>query len=166
MFSVFVKASPRQFLLALLLLLPLAGCSGEDVSPEDQVRQVISDFEAAVESGSITDAAPFIGATYKDKYHPNKRAAVRSLFGYMRRHKNVHLFARIQEVEVNESLGTARAVVQVAMTGEPVESEARLIALKADLYRFQLDMRWDEDEDVWGITAAEWKRANLGGLAR
>lgn len=150
--------------LAVFLLLLLAGCGGDEESPEQQIRALIESMELALESGSVTDAAQWIAANYADSYHPNKRAVVRSLFGYTRRHRNIHLFTRIQQIEVEADRSVANAVVQVAMTAQPVDSVERLVALKADLYRFEVDFAWDEAEERWLIGHSRWKRANLAAL--
>ena len=152
-------------LLALLIVLGLlAACGNQEPTPEDQVVQAIESLEAALEAGSLSDASDWIGGGYRDRYHPDRRAAVRTLFGYLRRHQNLHLFSRIQEVEVLPDGTRATAVVQVAMTAQPVESPEALLRLKADLYRFEVQFAWDQEEDAWRIIGSNWRRANLAGL--
>jgi hypothetical protein len=156
-------------LLRLLgvLLLPLwllAACSEEGPTPEEQVVQAIESLETALEAGSLSDASDWIGNAYRDRYHPDKRAAVRTLFGYLQRHKNLHLFSRIQEVEVFSGDTQATAVVQVAMTARPVEAPEILLQLQADLYRFEVQLAWDQDEEAWRIIGSSWRRANLAAL--
>jgi hypothetical protein len=153
-----------RLLLVLLALCLLPACSEEGLTPEEQVVQAIESLEAALEDGSLSDASDWIGRGYRDRYHPDKRAAVRTLFGYLQRHKNLHLFSRIQEVEVSSGGTRATAVVQVAMTAQPVESPEILLRLKADLYRFEVQLAWDRDEGAWRIIGSDWRRAKLAGL--
>jgi hypothetical protein len=153
-----------RLLAVLLPLWLLAACSEEGPTPEEQVVQAIESLETALEAGSLSEASDWIGSAYRDRYHPDKRAAVRTLFGYLQRHKNLHLFSRIQEVEVFSGDTRATAVVQVAMTARPVESPEILLQLKADLYRFEVQLAWDQDEAAWRIIGSSWRRANLAGL--
>ena len=152
-------------LLALLLALGLlAACSDEEPTPEELVVQAIESLEAALEAGSLSDASAWIARDYRDRYHPDRRAAVRTLFGYLRRHQNLHLFSRIQEVDVSSDGTRATAVVQVAMTAQPVESPETLLRLKADLYRFEVQFAWDREAEAWRIIGSTWRRAKLTGL--
>ena len=77
---------------------------------------------------------------------------------------SLHLFSRIQEVEVFSADTRATAVVQVAMTARPVEAPEILLQLKADLYRFEVQLAWDQDEEAWRIVGSSWRRANLAAL--
>ena len=139
------------------LLLALSACGGPDDTPEQQVRQLIDAMEHAVESGSVESAAELLHTEYSDSWHPDRRAAVRSLFGYLRRHDNIHLFTVIQSITVTPAQDTADAVVYVGMGGTPVESLETLIAVKADLYRF--DVRLAAVDGDWRVRSARWARA-------
>jgi len=147
------------------LLLVLAGCTDSE-SPEQQVRDVLTAMQTAVESGSVIEASELLDPGYRDLHHPNKRAAARSLFAYTRRHRNIHLFVRIQSVDVAAHERSAEAVLQVAMTAEPADSTEHLLALKADLYRFEVQLVWNRDEEAWRIASSTWRRANLASLVK
>ena len=91
---------------------------------------------------------------------------MRSLFAYTRRHRDIHLFTRIHEIEMAPDQRLARTVVLAAITGKPVDTEQQLLALKADLYRFELDLACDDNEHGWHIISSRWQRADLGFLTR
>lgn len=169
MYSVF--ADPRRLPqlagasgVLLCLAIMLGGCGKDAGSPEARVRATILAMEEAVEAGSLKQAAGWLGAGYSDRYHPDKRAAVRALLGYLYRHKNIHLFTRVQGVDVDPGGERAQAAVLVAMTAEPVDDPERLLVLKADLYRFEVEFSLDPDEDTWLISGSRWQRADLGVL--
>ena len=148
---------PGWSVLAACLLV-LAGCGGEQTTPEDGVRATIAAMEKAVEESAIRQAAELLHPDYRDSRHPNKRAAVHSLLAYMRRHRDVHLFSVIKSLELSAANDSARAVVYVAMTGTPVQSLDTAMALKADLLRFEVEFaRVDED---WRIVHSDWRRAD------
>jgi len=91
---------------------------------------------------------------------------MRSLFAYTRRHRDIHLFARIHEIEIAPDQRLAGAVVLAAITGKPVDTEQQLLALKADLYRFELNLARNDNEHGWHIISSRWQRADLGFLTR
>lgn len=159
MFSGFVDR-PLGPLLAVCLL--LAACGGGELAPEDRVRGVIEAMEAAVEAGSMQQAAALLDSQYKDRWHANRPMAIRSLLGFTRRHSNIHLFTVIKTVDVVPQGDAASALVYVAMTGIPVESIETLISLKADLYRF--DVRLTKADGEWRIIGSEWERVDPGSL--
>ena len=82
-----------------------------------------------------------------------------SLFGYLRRHRNLHLFSLVRSIEIGETEHSARALVLVAMSAVPVESSAALVSVKADLYRFTVDLA--RVEDRWVVNHSSWQRASL-----
>jgi hypothetical protein len=137
----------------------LAACSSDSHTPEQRVRAVIEAMEIAVESGSVKQTSALLAETYSDGWHPNKRAAIGSLFAYLRRHRSVHLFVLIKSIELGAEANTANAVAYVAMTGVPVRSVETLFSLKADLYRF--DVRLSSVDGEWRVSGSRWERASL-----
>lgn len=149
--------------LVIALLLLLAGC-GSDETPEDRVRALIGDMEQAVEEGSIRSASALLHDAYSDKWHPDRRAATRSLFGYLRRHDNIHLLTVTRDVDVAPDGQSASAVVYVAMSGTPVQSVDALLSVKADLYRFDVGLA--QFEGAWRVRESNWERITIDGFAR
>lgn len=145
----------------ILVAVSITGC-GSDTTAEDRIRAVLSAAEQAVEERSTFDFSKHLTVNYKDKLHMNRRAAVRSLFGYFHQHRSIHLFTRIASLEIDNDLQTATAGVYVAMAGVPVESIDALLSMKADLYRFDLDLLLVKDE--WKINYANWRTANISDL--
>jgi len=142
--------------VAVLCLL-LWAC-GEQTPPEQQIRALIGDLEQAVEAGEKLGLDAFFHARYSDPWHKSRRAATATLIRLMLRHRGVHLFTVIRSVELDAAQDAASAVVYAAMTGVPVESVDALISLKADLYRFDIEL---VDEDgTWQITASRWQRVD------
>lgn len=144
--------------VALWLVLMLSACGGDPVSAEDRVRALIGLMEESVEAGSVRQAADLLHSRYTDQRHRGKPAAMRTLFGVMRRHRDIHLFSLVRSVELTPQQDAATAVVFVAMTGVPVESLQALISLKADLYRFELGLV--EEDGEWRILSSRWERVD------
>jgi hypothetical protein len=143
-------------------LLLLSACGGEQSSPKDAIKAVIEGLEQAVETGSLQEAEAFLHPQYKDRRHPSKRAALGSLWAYRQRHRTIHLFSVIKAVDVLPAERRAKAVVYVAMTGTPVDSVATLVAVRADLYRFDIEFIGEGDD--WRILNSAWRRADLSML--
>lgn len=152
-----VCVDPMWRVALVILMLALAACGEPEDTPEEQVRQLIDAMEQAVEVGSVKGAAGLLHSDYRDRWHPDRRAAARSLFGYMRRHDNIHLFTLIKSITVKPSQDAADAVVYVAMSGMPVESVETLVSVKADLYRFDVSLATLDGD--WRVRTASWERA-------
>ena len=160
MSSVCVRRISQATCLALWLT--LTACGGDRVSAEDRIHALIGLMEESVEAGAIRQAAGLLHSRYTDPWHNDKRAAMQTLFGITRRHRNIHLFTLTRSVELTPQQDSATAVVFVAMTGVPVDSMEALITLKADLYRFEVDLV--EEDDEWRVLSSRWKRVNPGQI--
>lgn len=145
--------------LPVAVVLLLAGCADPPATPEQQVRAVIDAMEQAVEAGSVRQASELMHPQYADDWHANRAAAMRTLLGYLRRHREIHLFTLVKAVEFTAREDAATAMVYVAMTAVPVDSVETLVSLKADLYRF--DVKLVRADDAWRIGYSRWKRADL-----
>lgn len=145
-----------RLLPLLLVSLAVAGCAS-DQTPEQRIHDQISAIEHAVEEGALSDVSALLHRDYRDTWHPDRRSAVRSLFGYLQRHRDIHLFTVVRSVEIAEDASRADAVVFVAMTGIPVDSVETLVSLNADLYRF--DVQFIDDDGDWLVTESRWERA-------
>jgi len=156
--------APLRSLWLLLALLPwLAGCSGEPESPEARLRALVATAEQAVEAGSLKRAAPLVAAGYRDERGNDRRTIVRLLFGYLQRHRNIHLLTRIADIQLGPQPDQAAMRLYVAMSGTPIASlDALDGGARADLYRF--DLQLVDGEDGWQVSAASWRRARLSEL--
>lgn len=162
MYSNSASAVVRGLLITVLVM--LSACADDPGSPEQQVRDALQAMETAVEEGSIKDAAALLHADYRDSLHSRKREAVASLFAYLRRHRSIHLFTVVRSVDLAADARHAEVVAYVAMGGVPMDSVETAVSVKADLYRF--DVQLVQGEDDWLITRARWQRAPAELFAR
>lgn len=151
-----VSRLARALVLAALVL-TLAGC-GDD-SAEARLRQVIAQAEQTVETRDLAGLAAFVSRDYRDEQGLDKRGIVRVLIGYLLRHRNIHLFSRIQAIDWQDDQRHAQVMLLVAMADVPVDSMQTLRSLRADLHRFEL--RFIDGADGWQLTSARWRRARL-----
>jgi hypothetical protein len=142
-------------IVAALLLLPLAGCQKRE-SPEQQVRALIARAEAAAEARRAGELRGYLSEQYRDEEGRDKRALEAVIRLTVLRHESIHLLTRISEVSVPQA-GRARAVVHVAMAGQPLASVGEIAPLNADLHRFELDFVQENGE--WKVVSARWRRA-------
>lgn len=147
-----------------VLLIGLAACGGPAETPQDRVVSLIDAMERAVEAGALKSASALLHVGYSDRWHPDRRAASRSLFGYMHRHSDIHLFTVVREVNVAPGDMAATAVVYVAMSGMPVKSVDSLVSIKADLFRFDVKLL-DVDKE-WRVKEASWERVALDAFGQ
>ncbi len=148
----------------LLLLLwtggLLLGCSGGTNSPEDEIRNFIAAAVEAAESRSSADLTQMIHDSYLDQRGYNKQQVRSLLRVYFLRHKNIHLFTRIGEIELlGDNQATAR--LHVAMAGSVINDIDAVSALRARIYGFELRL---VKQDEWLLQHASWKSASLVDL--
>jgi hypothetical protein len=140
----------------LLFILLLSGCSQDTDSAESQIRSMLSSMETAIQQRSLDKVKSLVSPDYKDEWHPNRRAALRSLLFYFQGHTSIHLLTRVSELAISDDEKTATLVVFVGMAGKPIENADYLVALNADLFRFEVDLVNDGDD--WLVAGTSWQR--------
>lgn len=142
--------------ISILLIIFLSACSEKPDDPKNQIKTVIDEVEIAAEKRSVTLINQHIWKDYKDKHHIDRQRLMGSLLGYFHRNKHIHLFTRIRNIEISEQNNLqANASVNVAMTGTQVDSAQKLLMLKANVFRFNIDL--ENIDDQWMITGAKWR---------
>lgn len=154
----------RKLLGRLLLLLWAGGlllaCSGAPNSPEDEIRNFIASAVEAAERRSSADLTQMIHDSYLDQTGYNKKQIEGLLRIYFLRHKNIHLFTRIGEIELlGDNQATAR--LHVAMAGSVISDIDAVSALRARIYGFELRL---VKQGEWLLQHASWKPASLVDL--
>ena len=145
----------RAFLLASLLL--LQACSGTEDSPEAQVRAFVDAGVEAGEARSTSDIRELLHRDYADQRGNNAEQLTKLLRAYFFRHKNIHLFSRIDTIEILDD-NRASVVLHVAMAGTVISDVEALAGLRAEVYRFELQL---EREETWQLRHASWAPASL-----
>ena len=146
-------------IVALFLSVAVSGCSPQVQSPEEEIRQFIDRGIAAAEDRSAGTLADMIHEQYADRKGFTRQQLVKTLRLYFFRHDNIHLFRKIDHIQLH---GTREATVElsVAMAGSVVSEASAWSGLRANVYRFQLELSKDDD---WLLRKAEWQRVGLGG---
>lgn len=144
--------------LALALLL-LSACGERGVTPEEQVRRYIAKGEATVEARKLTDIRDLIAENYSDADKRTRRDLLRLIGGYLLRHKSIHLLTRTDHLRIKNER-QAEVVLYVAMAGSPISGVEQLLAMRADLHRFELELGKNKDDD-WQLLSARWRRATM-----
>ena len=148
----------RAITIAALLALLTAACGGAPPTPEQQIRALLGEIERASRERDVRTLKGVISEGYRDA-HGRTRQELSSLISYHHlRHEQVYLFTRLEELQLPQP-GAASLVVLAAMAGSPAASLEALRDLRADVYRFRLDLR-DED-GAWRIVSADWRPAAL-----
>lgn len=142
----------------LMLLIPfiaLTGCSEKD-SPERQIRAMIDRAESVLEARDLFDARSLLSDSYKDNEKRTKQALVRLLSGYFLRNKSIHLLVQIDRIDLSDPQ-RPKVRLYSAMAGKPFADFEALLALRAALYRFDLELIREQDE--WRIAGGRWQPA-------
>jgi len=145
--------------LGLVVVMLLTGCRGARTSPEEQVRALINSATAAAELKQIGTLRDLISERYADDQGQNKRAIEALLRLHFLRNEHLHLYAHVQSVTLPQP-DRAQATVLISMAGVPMVSAQDLIAVRADLYRFEIEFA--REDKTWRVQRAAWRRAELG----
>jgi hypothetical protein len=138
----------------------LQACSGDSDSPEAQIQRFIDNAVQAAEARSVGGLGELLRRDFIDQQGNNRQQLGRLLQAYFFRHKNIHLFTRIDEIEIlNDNEASVR--LHVAMAGTVISDIDALASLQARVYRFELQM---VREDDWLLRHASWEPANLGAF--
>jgi hypothetical protein len=151
------------FRIGLLIstALLMQACSEGRLSPEDQIRQFIEAGVQAGENRSVDNLSELIHLDYLDQKGFNRTQLGKLLRVYFFRHKNIHLFTRIDEIELlTENEASVR--LHVAMAGTVISDVNALSSLSARVYRFELQIVKQEE---WLLRYASWAPASIGDLA-
>ena len=150
----------KKVISCLIVVIPvvfllLSACSNGG-SPEEQVRRYIKAGEEAAEARDVTIIKKLIAEKYSDDHGRTRRDLVAITARYFFTNKNIHIFSRIGELVFPEE-NRARLQLFVAMTGQNVSDLDALLNMRADLYRFDMDLALEDKE--WKLISAEWRQA-------
>jgi len=144
----------RIFILLLSVFL-LVGCAADD-SPEQQIREMIGRAESVFDSRALLDARVLLSDSYQDRDKRTKQTLLRLLGGYFLRNKSIHLLVQTDRIDL-EDAARPRVTLYVAMAGKPFADVEQVLALRAGLYRFDLELI-DEEGD-WRVISSRWQPA-------
>jgi len=140
--------------ILLVSALAVASCGG-DTSPEEQVRAVVAEAEAAAEARDASALLDLIADDYRDGRGNGAEVIRRYVRGYLIAHQSVHLLVRIEEVEL-QATDVARLRATVAMVGREAERTAAW-DLADDVQEFDVTLAREDGE--WRVTRADWGTA-------
>ena len=142
-----------------LILLLVQACS-DDGSPEDQIRLLIDNAVQAAEDRSVGSLGDLMHTDFIDQQGNNRQQLAKLLRLYFFRHKNIHLFTRMDSIEML-SANQASVSLHVAMAGTVISDVNALSSLSARIYRFELQL---VKQDDWLLRHANWEPASIGAF--
>lgn len=147
-----------QVLCLVWVFILIQSCSDSAVSPQDEIRAYIKSGVDAAQSRDTGALAELMHGAYSDQKRYNKKQLTGMLRGYFFRHKNIHLFTKIDAIEL---LAENEAIVRmhVAMAGSAISGVDALSSLRAQIYRFELQLI---KQDQWLLRHALWGPASIG----
>ena len=139
--------------LTAMLLVGLGGCGGSPGDPEAELRAWVNDSEAAAEDRDRRGLVAKVSANYADA-RGNDREALGNLFRvYMLRQQSISILTKIDDIALHGD-SAADVSLTVGMAG----TNNHALGLRADAYRFELELEKDDGE--WLLIGARW--AELG----
>jgi hypothetical protein len=144
----------------LALILVLAQACSDDGSAEDQIRHLIGNAVQAAEDRSVDGLSELMHADFIDQQGNNRKQLSKLLRVYFFRHKNIHLFTRVDSIEMLSD-NQASVSLHVAMAGTVISDVDALSSLSARIYRFELQL---VKQDDWLLRHASWEPASIGAF--
>ena len=150
-----IKKFPIYFLFFSVVF--LTACSADEISKEDEIRQIIESGKLAAENRNHNNLADLMAKSYSDNKGYDKQQLINLVRAYFFRHKNIHLFIKIDEITFK---GENKVFVNmyVAMAGNVISDVNLLSSLRAKIYRFELQLI---KQDEWLINQAKWQRSSF-----
>ena len=134
----------------------LAACGGPELPAEEQIRNLNSDAETAVEAKDVGTLKDFVSDDYTDERGYDKNALIRLAQLYLLRHKAVYVYTLTKSlVIIDES--NAAAEILAALAGQPISSVDQLFDLRADLMQFEVG--YEREGDEWRVRSLKWRHA-------
>lgn len=151
---------PARLLCLVWAAMLIQSCSDDPISPEAEIRAYIQSGVEAAESRSSDVLAGLMHDNYTDHKGYNKKQLVGLLRAYFFRHKNIYLLTKIDEIELlTENEATVR--LHVAMAGSVIADVDALSALRARIYRFEIQLI---KQGEWMLTQATWGPAGISNF--
>lgn len=147
-------------ILTLTLALFLSACSDSKLTPEQEIEHFIKTGIEAAENREAGTLADMIVDDYVDSRGYNKKQLYQLMRAYFFRHKNIYLFTKMGDISF-PVVGEAVVNFHVAMAGNVISDVTALSSLRAQVYRFELQL---VKEDEWQLKSAKWQVANLSAL--
>ncbi len=139
-----------------LVFLVLGGCS-EEPTPEARVRAFIDEMAASAEARSWLDFRTYVADAYQDSHGLNKKAVLGLIARYLLAHQQVYLLTRVPQVRIDREMPLeAQAIIYAAMAGQPIGSAQELAGIRADTYRFALEIAEQEDGEL-AVVSGRWQ---------
>jgi hypothetical protein len=146
----------------ILISLFLAACSDSPPSPQEQLRNILSEAETFLEARELSSVMAYVDPDYQDRNGRDFRALRAMLLGYFIRHKSIYILSKIDEIVLRNE-NEAHIVVFAGLAGNPQEKDLSLSQWRGDLLRLQLQFKRRDND--WLLQTAEWRRASPQDLA-
>lgn len=143
-----------RFTALLLCLVTVACGSDSELSPEQQVKEVLAQIEENVEKRSRSGVLAFISDDYQDHRGRSKQDIARILQMHFIRNQQINAFTLVRSIEIDE--GLAMVELSTAMAGQEVDLSQEGNRLRADTHRFSVVLSADEDQ--WQVSSVSWQR--------
>ena len=150
-----MKTAGRKAIFVLALLAVLS-CSGP--TPEEQIRALMEEAQAAAKERDLDALMATVSDAYADADGRNKLGLRSFIAFYFRQHGTIYVLYQEREL-VLQGADSARLRANVGLAGQPFGSGVDLTRIQADLLAISVTLRREDGE--WKVASADWKRASI-----
>jgi len=137
--------------VSLAFAVALAAACGKDNAPEEEIRALVDEAEAAAEARDAEALRDLVADDYADPAGRDAGDIRKYLHGYLALHPSLNLITRIDSIEL-EGTEMARVEVTVGMLGRTAGDDAGW-DLAGDIYRLDLRVAREDGGD-WRLIRA------------
>ncbi len=149
----------RLALLTMPTLFAVGACGGAVITQEDEIRAFVGEIERASRERDLRLMKDAVSEQYADPRGRTREDLHGLLTYHYFRNRSIYVLLRIEKLEL-QSPDAASLVLLAALAGGPISSPQALRELRADVYRFELELE-DEGEADWRVRSAGWRPAQI-----
>jgi len=138
----------------------MLGCS-TGVTPEQEIRELMTQLEAAAESTTIGPIRAVIAPGFTDNHGNNREAIINITRGVLLARRPLHIFRREIALDVADALS---AQLKLVVVGARVPMEDVDGARDAGVDFAWLDLTLTKGSGEWQIVRASWRAATADDL--
>lgn len=145
----------KYWLIGLMLTcLLLTACGGDELSPEENIKNTITLMEQAAEDRSLSRFMEHVSKQYGDHEGNTNKAIAQYVQLNFIRNQSINIFSHIQSIEINEA--SASVEMSVAMGAKEQDLSDESTRLKADTMHFSI--LFNKINDKWLVKSVSWRR--------
>lgn len=141
--------------LIIICALLLSACNNDNnVTPTQQIKQILTSIEEGIEQRSLSQVLDNFSDEYNDHEGRNKKKIKQLTQFQILKNQNIHIFTRIKSIDIEKNYASVE--LSIAMTAREVDLSIEKNRLKADTYKSSIVLK--NESGKWKVISSSWKK--------